>query len=172
VSIGAQARCLRINRRGTQSEQRRKGFPTYTPTSKSGKRTGWLSLQPVCAECLGDLVNFAGHGASGCGRPPPAQLGASHVGREVSLPQCQYSAPQRRTAVSNELLARLHAQPGLQDSALAAPLRIDRQGLFMEGRSLSSGAAGIRHAVDSCLKALASRREKMYRLAAEIHQIT
>jgi hypothetical protein len=90
---------------------------------------------------------------------------------EVSLPQCQYSAPQQWTAFSNELLARLHAQPGLQDSALAAPLRIDRQGLFMEGRSLSSVAAGIRHAVDSCLKALASRREKMYRLAAEIHQI-
>ncbi len=47
---------------------------------------------------------------------------------EVSLPQFQYSMPQQWTAFSNELLVRLHAQPGLQDSALAAPLPMDRQG--------------------------------------------
>ena len=47
---------------------------------------------------------------------------------EVSLPQFQYSTPQQWTAFSDELLARLHAQPGLQDSALAAPLPMDRQG--------------------------------------------
>jgi predicted permease len=47
---------------------------------------------------------------------------------EVSLPQFQYSTPQQWTAFSKELLARLHAQPGLQDSALAAPLPMDRQG--------------------------------------------
>jgi len=47
---------------------------------------------------------------------------------EVSLPQFQYSRPQQWTAFSNELLARLHAQPGLRDSALAAPLPMDRQG--------------------------------------------
>ena len=47
---------------------------------------------------------------------------------EVSLPQFQYATPQQWTAFSNELLARLHAQPGLQDSALAAPLPMDRQG--------------------------------------------
>jgi putative ABC transport system permease protein len=47
---------------------------------------------------------------------------------EVSLPQFQYSTPQQWTAFSNELLLRLHAQPGLQDSALAAPLPMDRQG--------------------------------------------
>jgi putative ABC transport system permease protein len=47
---------------------------------------------------------------------------------EVSLPQFQYSTPQQWTAFSQELLARLHAQPGLQDSALAAPLPMDRQG--------------------------------------------
>jgi len=47
---------------------------------------------------------------------------------EVSLPQFQYSTPRQWTAFSNELLARLHAQPGLQDSALAAPLPMDRQG--------------------------------------------
>jgi len=47
---------------------------------------------------------------------------------EVSLPQFQYATPQQWTAFSKELLARLQAQPGLQDSALAAPLPIDRQG--------------------------------------------
>jgi putative ABC transport system permease protein len=47
---------------------------------------------------------------------------------EVSLPQFQYSTAQQWTAFSKELLARLHAQPGLQDSALAAPLPMDRQG--------------------------------------------
>ncbi|MGH9718387.1 MAG: ADOP family duplicated permease [Candidatus Acidiferrales bacterium] len=47
---------------------------------------------------------------------------------EVSLPQFQYSTARQWTAFSNELLARLHAQPGLQDSALGAPLPMDRQG--------------------------------------------
>ncbi len=47
---------------------------------------------------------------------------------EVSLPQFQYSTPKQWREFSNELLARLHAQPGLKDSALAAPLPMDRQG--------------------------------------------
>jgi predicted permease len=47
---------------------------------------------------------------------------------EVSLPQFQYSRPQQWTAFSNELLDRLHKQPGMQDSAVAAPLPMDRQG--------------------------------------------
>ncbi|MHB8541747.1 MAG: ADOP family duplicated permease [Candidatus Acidiferrales bacterium] len=47
---------------------------------------------------------------------------------EISLPQFQYSTPQQWTTFSNELLARLHEQPGLHDSALAAPLPMDRQG--------------------------------------------
>jgi predicted permease len=47
---------------------------------------------------------------------------------EVSLPQFEYSTPKQWTAFSNELLPRLHAQPGLRDSALAAPLPMDRQG--------------------------------------------
>jgi len=47
---------------------------------------------------------------------------------EVSLPQFQYTAPQQWTAFSNELLERLHAQPGLRDSALGGPLPMDRQG--------------------------------------------
>ena len=55
---------------------------------------------------------------------------------EVSLPQFQYSMPQQWTAFSNELLARLHAQPGLRDSALAAPLPMDRQGQANLGFSI------------------------------------
>jgi len=47
---------------------------------------------------------------------------------EVSLPQFQYSKPEQWAAFADALLARLHAQAGLQDSALAAPLPMDRQG--------------------------------------------
>jgi putative ABC transport system permease protein len=47
---------------------------------------------------------------------------------EVSLPQFLYSTPQQWRDFARELLARLHAQAGLQDSALAAPLPMDRQG--------------------------------------------
>ena len=47
---------------------------------------------------------------------------------EVSLPQFEYSTPQQWTNFINELLVRLHAQPGLQDSAVAGPLPMDRQG--------------------------------------------
>ncbi len=47
---------------------------------------------------------------------------------EVSLPQFQYSKPLQWREFSNELLVRLDAQAGLQDSALAAPLPMDRQG--------------------------------------------
>jgi putative ABC transport system permease protein len=47
---------------------------------------------------------------------------------EISLPQFQYSKPQQWTAFSSELMARLHAQPGFEDSAMAAPLPMDRQG--------------------------------------------
>lgn len=50
------------------------------------------------------------------------------VEAEVSLPRFQYSTPQQWTAFSNALLARLHAQPGFADSALGAPLPMDRQG--------------------------------------------
>jgi putative ABC transport system permease protein len=55
---------------------------------------------------------------------------------EVSLPQFQYSTSQQWTTFSNELLARLHAQPGLRDSALAAPLPMDRQGQANLGFSI------------------------------------
>ena len=47
---------------------------------------------------------------------------------EVSLPQFQYKTPQQWTAFANELMPRLHAQAGLEDSALAAPLPMDHQG--------------------------------------------
>jgi predicted permease len=46
------------------------------------------------------------------------------VKAEVSLPQFQYSKPQQWTAFSDELLAHLQAQPGLQDSAIGIPVPI------------------------------------------------
>jgi putative ABC transport system permease protein len=41
---------------------------------------------------------------------------------EVSLPQFEYSTPQQWATFSNELLARIQAEPGMRDSAIAAPL--------------------------------------------------
>jgi predicted permease len=46
------------------------------------------------------------------------------VKAEISLPRFQYSRPEQWTAFSNELITRLQAKPGLQDSAIAAPLPI------------------------------------------------
>jgi len=47
---------------------------------------------------------------------------AQHIVKaDISLPQFQYSTPQQWTAFSDELLARIQAQPGLQDSAVAVP---------------------------------------------------
>src|SRR5216683_5771157 len=40
---------------------------------------------------------------------------------DISLPRFQYSTPQQWTAFSDELLARIQAEPGLQDSAVAVP---------------------------------------------------
>ena len=42
----------------------------------------------------------------------------------VSLPQFQYSTQQQWTAFATELMTRLQAQPGMQNSACAAPLPI------------------------------------------------
>ena len=42
----------------------------------------------------------------------------------VSLPQFQYSSPKQWAAFSEELMTRLQAQPGMQDSAVAGPLPI------------------------------------------------
>ena len=47
---------------------------------------------------------------------------------EVSLPQYEYSKPEQWASFSDQLLERIHAQPGLQDSALGAPLPMDAQG--------------------------------------------
>jgi putative ABC transport system permease protein len=49
----------------------------------------------------------------------------------VSLPQFQYSTPQQWTAFSSQLMTRLQAQPGLQDSACAAPLPIVDAGVSL-----------------------------------------
>jgi putative ABC transport system permease protein len=53
---------------------------------------------------------------------------ANVIRAEVSLPQFQYSTPQQWVAFADELLVRLQALPGFHDSALAAPLPMDRQG--------------------------------------------
>ena len=42
----------------------------------------------------------------------------------VSLPQFQYATPKQWAAFSEELMTRLQAQPGMQDSAIAGPLPI------------------------------------------------
>ncbi|HKW31963.1 MAG TPA: FtsX-like permease family protein [Candidatus Acidoferrum sp.] len=42
----------------------------------------------------------------------------------VSLPQFQYSTPKQWATFSQELITRLQAQPGMQDSAIAGPLPI------------------------------------------------
>jgi predicted permease len=43
------------------------------------------------------------------------------VKANISLPRTQYSTPQQWTAFADNLLARIHAQPGFQDSAIAFP---------------------------------------------------
>ena len=43
------------------------------------------------------------------------------VKADISLPQFQYSKPQQWTAFSDELLARIQSDPGLQDSAVVVP---------------------------------------------------
>jgi predicted permease len=46
------------------------------------------------------------------------------VKAEVSLPRFQYATPQQWIAFSDELLARIQAQPGMRDSAMGVPLPI------------------------------------------------
>jgi predicted permease len=46
------------------------------------------------------------------------------VTAEISLPQYQYSKPAQWTAFAKELMDRIHAQPGLGDSAIGIPLPI------------------------------------------------
>jgi putative ABC transport system permease protein len=46
------------------------------------------------------------------------------VKADVQLPRFQYSTPQQWTAFTDELLQRLHAQPGMQVSAMAVPLPV------------------------------------------------
>src|SRR3984893_10953960 len=47
---------------------------------------------------------------------------AQHIVKaDISLPQFKYSTPQQRAAFSEELLARIQSDPGLQDSAVVVP---------------------------------------------------
>ncbi len=70
---------------------------------------------------------------------------AQHIVKaEVSLPQFQYSTPQQWTAFSDELLARVQAQPGMKDTAVAVPMPIVNGninlGLDIEGAPPTSHA--------------------------------
>jgi putative ABC transport system permease protein len=48
---------------------------------------------------------------------------ANHVLRaDVSLPQFEYSKPQQWGAFSKSLMARIHTEPGMQDSAMVVPV--------------------------------------------------
>jgi len=58
---------------------------------------------------------------------------------EVSLPRFQYSMPQQWVAFSNELLARIQAQPDLRDAAIALPLPMADQCATMAFRNANSG---------------------------------
>jgi putative ABC transport system permease protein len=50
---------------------------------------------------------------------------AKHVVKaDISLPQFQYSTPQQWAAFADELLSRLQSRPGMQNSAMVAPLPI------------------------------------------------
>ena len=77
---------------------------------------------------------------------------AQHIVKaDISLPQFQYSTPQQWTAFSDELLARIQSEPGLQDSAVAVPRPIADVCLTLKfdivGRpALSASAAASRTA--------------------------
>jgi hypothetical protein len=43
------------------------------------------------------------------------------VNADISLPRFQYSTPQQWAAFSDELLERVQAEPGMQDSAVVVP---------------------------------------------------
>lgn len=51
---------------------------------------------------------------------------------EVSLPRYQYSKPQQWAVFSDTLLERLHAQPGLKDSAFGGPLPVVDAGVNLK----------------------------------------
>jgi predicted permease len=54
------------------------------------------------------------------------------VKADISLPQFQYSTPQQWAAFSEELLARIHSDPGLQDSAVVVPRPIVDQNVNLQ----------------------------------------
>src|SRR5216684_1435586 len=67
------------------------------------------------------------------------------VKADISLPRFQYSTPQQWAAFSDELLARIQAEPGLEDSAVAVPRPIVdgfiNLGLDIVGSPASSASA-------------------------------
>ncbi len=73
------------------------------------------------------------------------------VKADISLPQFQYSKPQQWSAFSDELLARIQSDPGLQDSAVVVPrpiadLRVTLPFDIVGSPPLSESAAASRKA--------------------------
>ncbi len=72
---------------------------------------------------------------------------AQHIVKvDISLPQFQYSTPQQWAAFSEELLARIQSDPGLQDSAVVVPRPIADQNVnlpfdIVGNPRLSAGAS-------------------------------
>jgi putative ABC transport system permease protein len=48
---------------------------------------------------------------------------------QVSFPQFQYSKPEQWATIADDLMARVHAEPGLRDSAIGIPLPIMHSGV-------------------------------------------
>jgi putative ABC transport system permease protein len=67
------------------------------------------------------------------------------VAAEISLPQYQYSTLAQWTGFYNQAMARLHAQPGLADSAFVVPLPITQNSVTLrfEMPGLPPPAAGV-----------------------------
>ena len=63
---------------------------------------------------------------------------------EVSLPRFQYSMPAQWVSFANELLPRIQATPGLQDTAIALPIPLADQSLTVGFQIANSPAAAGR----------------------------
>jgi putative ABC transport system permease protein len=74
------------------------------------------------------------------------------VKADISLPQFKYSTPQQWAAFSEELLARIQSDPGLQDAAVAVPRPIVDQNVNLTfeivGNPLSSASASSSRRAD------------------------
>jgi len=101
-------------------EGARAGEPAGPRRARAFLAVGEFALAMVVLTAAGLLVrSFAQLTAVNPGFNPNHLVKAM-----VSLPQFQYSTPQQWGAFSEELMTRLQAEPGMQDSAIAGPLPI------------------------------------------------